>query len=259
MIIALNAGHTLTGKGTGAVGKIVEQTETRKVAKIVTDLLQRLGHTVINCTIDQSTNYLGEAVGKANAQKVDVAVSIHFNSSPGANGTEVLVYNTGGAPAQAKTVLNEIVKLGFRNRGIKERPDLYWLKHTSSKAMLIECCFVDDPDASKYNLQKMAEAIVLGLVGKLPSGGGSASNGGSFQIGDLNKTVEITASELNVRTGRGVTDKNGNENKVIGQLHKGDRVVIWTIDKAPDGGLWGSFRYNPDYVGFINMAHCKLV
>lgn len=259
MIIALNAGHTLTGKGTGAVGKIVEHTETRKVAKIVTDLLQKLGHTVIDCTIDQSSNYLREAVARANARKVDVAVSIHFNASPGANGVEVLVYNEGSAPSQAEAVLNEIVKLGFRNRGIKERPDLYWLNSTSAKAMLIECCFVDDPDASKYNLQKMAEAIVLGLVGKLPSGGSSNSNGGSFQIGDLNKTVEITASELNVRTGRGVTDKYGNENKVIGQLHKGDRITIWTIDKAPDGGLWGSFRYNPDHIGFINMAHCKLV
>ena len=55
--------------------------------------------------------------------------------------------------------------LGFKNRGVKVRKDLYYLRKTSAPAMLIECCFVDDKDDVKlYDYKKMAKAIVKGIL-----------------------------------------------------------------------------------------------
>lgn len=114
-------------------------------------------------------------VNKCNAHKVDLDISIHFNSGAKdkngngkSTGTEVLVYsNSSKAKDKAKSIVNEISKLGFKNRGVKVRPDLYVLKKTNAPALLIECCFVDDKDDVKiYDCDKMARAIVKGITGK---------------------------------------------------------------------------------------------
>ena len=46
MKILISAGHTLTGKGTGAVGFINESQENRVLAKFITKYLEKLGHEV---------------------------------------------------------------------------------------------------------------------------------------------------------------------------------------------------------------------
>ena len=46
MKILISAGHTLTGKGTGAVGFINESQENRVLAKFVVEYLKKLGHEV---------------------------------------------------------------------------------------------------------------------------------------------------------------------------------------------------------------------
>ncbi len=170
MKLAINAGHTITGVGTGAIGYINESKENREVAKLVIKMLKQLGHSVIDCTIDKSDNYLKDAVSIANNYKADLAVSIHFNAG-GGTGVETLVYDGNDITNKyAKSVNKEISSLGYKNRGVKQRPELYWLKATTAKAILIECCFVDSKeDISKYSANKMAEAITKGLVGELPS------------------------------------------------------------------------------------------
>ncbi len=41
------------------------------------------------------------------------------------------------------------------------------LKHTKAPALLVECCFVDDPeDIAIYNADRMAAAIVAGITGQ---------------------------------------------------------------------------------------------
>lgn len=68
------------------------------------------------------------------------------------------------AKPAAERVVEEIAALGFKNRGVKIRTDLYVLHRTNSPAMLIECCFVDDKDDVKlYDAKKMAAAIVDGI------------------------------------------------------------------------------------------------
>ena len=102
--------------------------------------------------------------------KVDVFVSIHFNAFNGfANGSEVFATSNAGRKI-AKSVLDEILKMGFFNRGVKNGSHLFVLQNTNMPAILVEGCFIDSPkDMQLFNSESMANAIVKGLTGKLPS------------------------------------------------------------------------------------------
>ena len=179
MRINVSAGHNPDGKvACGAVGLLKESTEARKVTNELVRLLKEHGHTVYNCTCDNGTSQgdvLKKIVAKCNQHSVDLDVSIHFNAGASAQkkngqttGTEVLVYNDSSKEmAAAQRVAKQISALGFKNRGIKIRDALYFLRNTKSPAMLIECCFVDDgDDAALYDYKKMASAIVRGITGE---------------------------------------------------------------------------------------------
>ena len=152
MKIGINCGHTISGQpGCGAVGFIDESVETRKVGNALMELLGRGGHTVVNCTNDYAATTsanLAEICRKANAQPLDLFVSIHFNAG-GGRGTEVYTYGGREFDAAVNTCKN-IAALGFNNRGVKDGSNLYVLKYTSARAMLVEVCFVDTADAEKY-------------------------------------------------------------------------------------------------------------
>lgn len=179
MIINVHAGHNPAGKvACGAVGLINESTENRRVKDEVISQLRELGHTVYDCTVDNGTgqsDVLKKIVAKCNAHDVDLDVSIHFNSGAAdqkgngkTTGVEVLLYsNASRAYSYAEKVCKAIAAFGFKNRGLKYRPDLYVLKHTKAPAMLVECCFVDDKDdVELYNYRDMAPAIVYGITGQ---------------------------------------------------------------------------------------------
>jgi N-acetylmuramoyl-L-alanine amidase len=178
MKINVHAGHNPDGKvACGAVGLIYESTEARNVVNKLIKILQKAGHTVYNCTVDNGTSQsdvLNRIVRKCNSNSVDLDISIHFNagakdnSGNGSNtGTEVLVYNKATkAYGYAEKVCMEISKLGYKNRGVKVNQGLYFLNNTKAPAMLIECCFVDDADDVKlYSSDKMAEAIATAICG----------------------------------------------------------------------------------------------
>lgn len=164
MKIGINCGHTVSGTvGCGAVGYIDESVETRNVGYALESILKNAGHTVVDCTDDYSATVnenLQKIVSKANAQPLDLFVSIHFNSG-GGKGTEVYTYG-GKSFDEAVNVCKNISALGFNNRGIKDGSELYVVHRSSAKAMLIEVCFVDTDDADKYKQigsGKIAEAI----------------------------------------------------------------------------------------------------
>ena len=179
MRINVHAGHNPAGKvACGAVGLINESTENRRVKDEVISQLRQLGHTVYDCTVDNGTgqsDVLKKIVAKCNVHDVDLDVSIHFNSGAAdqkgngkTTGAEVLLYsNASRAYTYAEKVCKAIAALGFKNRGLKYRPDLYVLKNTKAPAMLVECCFVDDKDdVQLYNYEDMASAIVYGITGQ---------------------------------------------------------------------------------------------
>lgn len=172
MKFGIDMGHNCP-PDTGASGIKFEDNLTIEVGNKVIEKLRNLGNEVISCKPDKASSVrdsLAKRCEKANNNKVDIYVSIHFNLFNGqANGTEVFATSDTGNKI-AKPVLDEIVKLGFFNRGIKNGSQLFVLRNTDMPAILIECCFIDSAkDMRLYDGEAMANAIVKGLTGKVPT------------------------------------------------------------------------------------------
>ena len=139
-------------------------------------------------------------------------VSIHFNSGAGdkagngrTTGVEVLLYsNASRAYREAEKVCKEVAVLGFKNRGLKYRPNLAVLKNTKSPAMLIECCFVDDKDdVQLYNYQDMASAIVCGITGQRVQESeetGKVEDGEETPTGNKNTLYRVQVGAYSVKS-----------------------------------------------------------
>lgn len=251
----VHGGHNR--KVPGASGILDEVTEDRKVKDAVIKYLRAAGHTAYDCTDDAGTTQgknLANIVAKCNSHSVDLDVSIHLNSGRGdskgdgkTGGVEVLIYST-SVKGVAKDIADEIADtFGYGLRtdettpsgyaGVKIKKNLYVLKNTKAKALLIECCFVDDKDDAKgWDADKCAKAIVKGITGKAVSSGSSTS--GSVSSGSGNKTTSTSSapsykvgntytlqSNMVVRTGAGTNyrAKKHSELTADGQKHDKDR------------------------------------
>lgn len=171
-MITISAGHW--GKGTGANGLLDEGIENIKVAKGVTAILRSVG-IVTNYIQDtksksqkDNVNYL---IAEHNRTKRELDVQIHFNSSVGTHskgiGVEVLIYDEKHR-AIAQKIVDAIAKAsGLKNRGVKIRKNLGFLKRTTKPAFLIEVCFVNDSvDVALYrrDFEKICQAIAEQLA-----------------------------------------------------------------------------------------------
>ncbi|MDU8774446.1 N-acetylmuramoyl-L-alanine amidase [Clostridioides difficile] len=171
MKIAIVPGHTLSGKGTGAVGYIDEGKENRILTDLIVKWLKQGGATVYTGKVDKSSNYLAEQCQIANKQDVDLAVQIHFNANKitlNPMGTET-IYKTNNGKVYAERV-NEKLATVFENRGAKsDVRGLYWLSHTKAPAILIEVCFVDSKADTDYYIRHkdiVAKLIAEGILNK---------------------------------------------------------------------------------------------
>ncbi len=173
MFFAIDIGHNCPPYDTGArTNQYSEDALTKLVGELVISKLNQRGHKAVSVTpksaysTDES---LMQRARKANQLDSDYFISIHFNafSSPTANGSEIYVYNFRSAAfGLAQSVLSNITSLGFLNRGVKQAR-FRVLELTSMPAILIECCFISsDKDMKLFDAEKMAIAIVDGLVGK---------------------------------------------------------------------------------------------
>lgn len=176
--VLICAGHTLKGKGTGASGYINEGNENRILSKKVVEWL-KVANTMSGIEIEvdyyeinESDTYLQKQVAAANKKNYDIVVQIHFNAYKtvsNAMGTETL-YDKGSVKGKAYAErVNDKLNDIFKNRGTKERNDLYWLNNTKAPAILIETCFVDSKaDTDIYNKDKdrVAKAIAEGIIAK---------------------------------------------------------------------------------------------
>ncbi len=167
--IAINAGHTRSGAGSGAIGFLDESRETRKVVKALIPLLRAKGYEVIDATIDKATSqteYLRRAVNIANNAKADLFVSIHFNAG-GGRGCECYTWK-GGKVKQAVNICKNLKSEGFRDRGIKDGSAFYVIKKTTMTAILVEVCFVDNRSDHelyrKIGATDIARAIADGIA-----------------------------------------------------------------------------------------------
>lgn len=235
MKINVHAGHNYHVPG--ASGCFSETSEDRKVKNKVISLLRTAGHTVYDCTDEdgrtQNAN-LANIVHKCNAHSVDLDVSIHFNAYNGtAHGVEVCVPTGSSQKTRANRICSKIAALGFSDRGIKYRDNLYVLNRTKAPALLIECCFCDSKvDAKLYDADKMAKAIVEGITGqKVPSDE-------SFIVKLLDDVpVRKTASKNSEQID---SEKKGNS---------------FTVIEVSSGGCW----YKRKLGGWVAAKKCKRV
>ena len=175
MRINVHAGHTKqSGNAPGASGIVHESVEDRKIANELIKILKKRGHKVYKCTSNgkNSRDNLQRIVTKCNKHKVDLDVSIHLNCyNKSAHGTETLIYSDSSkAKPYARRIDANLAALGFTDRGVKVRSDLYVLHWTNAPALLIETFFCDNRDDcnlyKKLGYKKIAKAIADGIAPK---------------------------------------------------------------------------------------------
>ena len=211
MIIGLDMGHTLSGAGTGARGYVEETVKNREVGNRLMAMLREKGHTVINCTVDTSSNDLYDRTCKANAQRLDLFVSLHLNAfktTENPMGVETYIYN--GAyngkeanRAKAQAIQSALVQdIGWIDRKVKEA-NYYVLRETVAPAVLVELGFCDSrADMNKWNTEKIAAALFRGITGTAYSAPASApapsGNGNTYFrvcVGSFNSRENAVAQQ----------------------------------------------------------------
>ena len=170
VILAIDIGHNVP-YDTGAVGIRKEDELNRLVGNALISKLRGRGIKVVNCTPGTARSLndsLYQRVKIANNSGATLFVSIHHNACPGGYGAEVLCiknnYQGGLSTKVGEAILNELSSIGLRNRGVKDRRDLYVINNTSMPALIVECAFVDSSlDMANYNPEKTAAAIYKGI------------------------------------------------------------------------------------------------
>ena len=253
MKINVHGGHNK--RVPGIISYLDEVAEDRKLKNEVISLLKSEGHTVYDSTDDngrlQNLN-LRSIVKKCNSHDVDLNVAIHLNGfkktkkDGKTKGTEVLICSSKSkAKDEATRICNNLVKLGFTNRGIKVRSDLYVLRHTNDPALLIEVCFADDEDDvllyKKLGIEKIAKAIVEGILNKKLPVNKEVSSKSNVKV---SKSFKVkTKTSLAVRAGAGLKYR-----KV-----KTAKPSIYTIKEVKYNGKtpWGRLSSGS---GWISLA-----
>mgnify|MGYP004533785779 FL=1 len=170
IILAIDIGHNVP-YDTGAVGIRREDDLNMLVGNALISKLRGRGIKVVNCTPNTAKSLndsLYQRVIIANNCGATLFVSIHHNACPGGYGAEVLCikdnYQDRLSTKVGEAILNELASIGLRNRGVKDRRDLYVINNTSMPALLVECAFVDSSlDMANYNPEKTATAIYKGI------------------------------------------------------------------------------------------------
>lgn len=159
MKICIDPGHG--GNDPGAIGAgVYEKNIVLDVCKYMKSILISNGIQVTMTRDVDKTQSVTEKARIGNNSGADYFISVHCNAATNtsAKGTEVLVYNSEtNINNFAQTVLNNILELGFTNRGIKIRPELVVLNSTSMPAMLIELAFITNTNDRNVLVNKKLE------------------------------------------------------------------------------------------------------
>ena len=254
MIIGLDMGHTLSGAGTGARGYVAETVKNREVGNRLMAMLKEKGHTVINCTVDKSSNDLYDRVRKANAQKLDLFISLHLNafkSTTSEMGVETHIYNGNYSGKEAnrkyaqaiQTALVQDVK--WIDRKVKES-NFYVVRETVAPAVLVELGFCDSQgDMNKWNTEKIAAALFRGITGTAyVAPVVDTGKGGTFKVGDR---VVVSKNATTYATGQAMASWVKGQTYTVQEV-KSDRcllssIVSWVFNK--DLTLEGAPAFQP--------------
>lgn len=178
MLIAIDNGHgyNTAGKRTPVMpdGKVIREWEFNyPTAKKLGEILKHNGFEVVFVSDTEEDTPLKSRTDKANAEKADIFVSIHFNAYQGVWGThggiDTFHYpNSAKGQELAKLVQEELIKgTGLRDRGVKAE-NFQVLRETTMPAILCECGFMDNSEEAKFMLDqeyqlKCARSIAKGI------------------------------------------------------------------------------------------------
>ena len=184
-LVCLDPGHSWaedTGGDPGAEnGDYKESVAALSIALQAGKILNSSGFDTIFTRRGGSPNLsLKQRCSISNVNGANAFVSIHLNAAENksANGIEVLRYSKVGRITRdlAEVVLNKLLAVTqFRNRGVKERNNLYVLKHTNAPAILcevgfisndVECKHLFNPDVQHYIASAIAEGVTEVLTGE---------------------------------------------------------------------------------------------
>lgn len=184
--VILDAGHGGYDNGAQFNGR-KEKDDNLRLALAVGEILSRNGIPVMYTRQDDIYQSPSEKARIANASGADYFVSFHRNSSPNPNqysGVETLVYDDSGIKAtMARNVNARLEGVGFRNLGVKERPNLTVLRRTNMPAILIEAGFINtekDNQLFDERFQDIAQAIADGIMDTI--GKGQPASGGVYRV-----------------------------------------------------------------------------
>lgn len=169
--IFLDAGHGGTYDPGAVYQERREKDDNLNLALAVGEILTNYGFDVVYDRTEDVYHSPIQKARAANASGADLFVSIHRNSSPAPNqysGVESLVYRKPSAAATIGASINwQMERIGYRNLGVKERPNLIVLRRTQMPAVLVEVGFLNTDYDNAFldqNFAATAKAIADGIA-----------------------------------------------------------------------------------------------
>lgn len=260
----ISAGHNPADRvACGAVGLINESTEARIMKDLIIKYIGEIGDVACDCTENYGTSkndILVKVANKHKACNADFNINIHFNA--GANktedgkftGTESFVKSLSDTKTvqMAKRINAAIAKTISKDRGVKVA-NLYFTNNVPN-AILIEICFVDDPDDVKeYNKNKdtLAKSIAEAITGKtVPV---VTTTNEKLPNGSYSDKVATVTADLNIRKTRPKDD--GTLGEIVGSFKKGDETKL---GYCLNGWMGVPCKGGTNGTGFVNSTFLNI-
>lgn len=168
--IIIDAGHGGYDNGAQFMGR-KEKDDNLAMSLAVGGILSEYGFNVLYTRTNDVYEAPYRKAQEGNNAGADIFLSIHRNSSPipnQYNGVESLVYSNRGLPALlARNINSQLERIGYRNIGVTERPNLIVLNSTNMPAVLVEVGFINsDVDNNLFDnfFNETAYAIADGVA-----------------------------------------------------------------------------------------------
>ena len=189
--VMLDAGHGGFDNGAMFNGR-KEKDDNLSMTLKVGQYLENRGVNVIYTRTEDIYQSPNQKAGIANRSDADYFVSFHRNSSPEPDtysGIQTLVYQTEGIPlVMAQNINKELVKAGFKDLGIIERPNLAVLRGTRMPAVLVETGFINT-EADNKIFDERNDDIAKGIADAvIKTVSGAAGTGADVISEDIAKT-----------------------------------------------------------------------
>lgn len=168
--VMIDAGHGGAEPGAIWEGR-KEKDDVLRLALAVGSILEKNGVETLYTRTTDVYDTPAQKAAIANRSGADYFVSLHRNAMPvpgTGSGSTVLVYENQGVPAMlAANIQRNLVKTGFKEQEIQERPGIIVLRKTRMPAVLVEAGFIDNPSDNQFfdqNFYSIAQAIADGIL-----------------------------------------------------------------------------------------------